>query len=186
MDLDQGIRYELAAVVAELDVLQPLAGVHPEVRLAPLAAPGFGLIPVTASLAAAVTPAMICAVPGLDIKGGPESTGRTAAALRTGPESGFARLTTGLLALLEAVSALGPVTYLEADYIGRDGRQTAAAWADGALLLGPLLLGRSEPFVPGQAPISLALRAVGVGGHGRRDEFVIAGLGRYRRTEDWT
>lgn len=187
MEPDHGNRYELAAVVAELDVLEPLAAVHPAARLVPLEAPGFGLVPVPEELAAAVTPAMICAVlDGAGIVGGPQSTGRPGATRATGPESGFRRLTPGLLALLEAVSAVGPVAYLETDYTGRDGYQSAAAWQHGALVLGPLLLGPAEVFVPGRAPITRVLRHLGVAGRGRLDEFVAAGLGRHRRTEHWT
>lgn len=182
---DQGNRYELAGVVAGIDVLAPLTQVHPAAVLVPLDAANLGLVPVTDELAAAVTPAMICAVREPDIIGGPESTGRGAASLRTGPESGFAHLTPGMLALLEAISVAGPVAYLEADYTGLDGHQTAAVWRHGGLLLGPLLLGRTEPFVPGEAPISLALRELGVAARGRIDEFVVAGLGRCRRTSEW-
>jgi hypothetical protein len=147
---DQGNRYELAGVVADIEVLAPLAEVHPAAVLVPLDAADLGLVPVTDELAAAVTPAMICAVLEWDIVGGPESTGRASAALHTGPESGFEHLTPGLLSLVEAVSAAGPVAYLEADYTGFDGYQTAAVWRHGALLLGPLLLGRTEQFVPGE------------------------------------
>lgn len=187
---DHGNRYELSGVVAELDVLEPLAAVHPDAVVVPLYAPGFGLMPVTAALAGAVTPAMVCAVLGTDgqgnaILGGPESTGRPGAEVTTGPESGFTRLTPGLLSLLEAASSAGPMAYLETDYTGRDGHQTAAVWKNGALALGPLLLGPSELFVPGDAPITQALRMLGVASRGRLDEFVSAGLGRYRRTEDW-
>lgn len=185
MNPDQGMRYELAGVVAGLEVLGPLAAVHPAAVLVPLPAVGLGLVPVTDTLAAAVTPAMICAVLDSGIAGGPESTGRASAALHTGPESGFTHLTPGLLALLEAASAAGPVAYLEADYLGLDGHQTAAAWRDGTMVLGPLLLGRSEPFVSREAPISQVLRLLGVRRQGRHDEFVVSGLGRYRRTEDW-
>lgn len=182
---DQGNHYELAGVVAELDVLALLASAHPGAHLVPLDAPGFGLVPVTAELAGTVTPAMICAVLEGGILGGPQATGRPGAAWVTGPESGFHRLNPGLLAMLEAVSAAGPVAYLEADYIGRDGRQTAALWRAGALLVGPLLLGRGEPFDAEAAPISRVLRRLGMPRRGSRDEFVTAGLGRCRRTEDW-
>lgn len=182
---DQGNRYELVGAVGELDVLVPLVTVHPSAHLVPLEAPGFGLVPVTAALADAVTPAMICAVLDGRILGGPAATGRAAAAGTTGPESGFTRLTPGLLSLLEAVSAAGPVAYLETDYTGRDGHQVAALWRDGALRLGPLLLGRAELFVRGEAPISRVLRSLGMPTRGRLDEFVTAGLGRCRRTEDW-
>jgi hypothetical protein len=179
---DQGLRYELAGVVAAVDVLAPLEDVHPSVNVVPLPAAGLALVPVTAEIAAAVTPAMICAVPALSF---PPATGQSSAALTTGPESGFARLTPALLALVEAVSAGGPVAYLETDYTGRDGAQTAAVWRDGVLVLGPLILGRSEVYVPREAPISQALRMLGVRGDTRNDEFVVAGLGQYRRTEEW-
>ncbi|HVL82833.1 MAG TPA: hypothetical protein VM367_00855 [Pseudonocardia sp.] len=185
MATDQGMRYELAGVVGALEVLAPLAAVHPAARLVRLDAAGLGLVPVTEALAAEVTPAMICAMLEADIAGGPASTGRACAEVSTGPESGFTHLTAGLLSLLEAASAAGPVGYLEADYSGLDGYQTAAAWRDGTQILGPLLLGRSETFVSHEAPISQVLRLLGVRRQGRRDEFVVSGLGRYRRTEDW-
>ncbi|MHA6783627.1 hypothetical protein ACVGOW_21950 [Pseudonocardia saturnea] len=58
-------------------------------------------------------------------------------------------------------------------------------WRAGTLVTGPLLLGRQEEFVSAAAPISVALRSLGVVAVGRRDEFVVAGLGRLRRTADW-
>jgi hypothetical protein len=94
-------------------------------------------------------------------------------------------LTPGLAALVEACSTMGPAAYLEADYLGSHGHQTAAVWRAGALVLGPLLLGRREEFSTATAPISVALRALGVLAEGRRDEFVLVGLGRHRRTVDW-
>jgi hypothetical protein len=181
-DVDQGNRYELAGVVAAVEVLAPLEDVHPSVHVVPLPAAGLGLVPVTAEVAAAVTPAMICV---LGREALPPATGQSSTALTTGPESGFARLTPALLALVEAVSAAGPVAYLETDYTGRDGEQTAAVWRDGVLVLGPLILGRTEFFVPREAPISQALRMLGVPGDARHDEFVVAGLGQFRRTAGW-
>lgn len=185
MTADQGLRYELAGAVAARRVLEPLARVHLAGRVVPLDVGDLGLLPVTVALAAEVTPAMICALlPGV-IEDGPESTGRPLAHTLTGPESGFHHLTPGLLALLEAGSAAGRIAYLEADYVGRDGHQTAAMWEAGALLLGPMLLGRQEPFSSDTAPISVALRRLGVPTRGRRDEFLVAGLDRCRRTGEW-
>lgn len=186
MDVDQGLRYELACAVAATTVIDPLTAVHPAVRTVALAVPGLALLPVTAEVAGAVTPAMICTMLPGPIDGGPAATGRRGAGMLTGPESGFTRLTPGLLALFEAASAAGPLAYLEADYSGRDGRQAAAVWRAGGLVLGPLLLGPREPFDPETAPISLALAEVGVAGRGRRDAFLVAGLDRCRATEDWT
>jgi hypothetical protein len=184
-ELDQGLRYELTAVIGATAVLDPLTAVHPAARVVALEVAGMGLLPVTGELAAEVTPAMICTVLPTTIAGGPEYTGRRSVYFLVGPESGFQRLTTGLLALLEAGSAAGPVIYVEAEYVGREGYQTAAVWRAGALVRGPMLLGRHEPFSPDLAPISVALRELGVVARGRRDEFLVAGLGRHRRTEDW-
>jgi hypothetical protein len=182
---DQGLRYELTALIAGTAVLDPLTAVHSAARVVALDVARIGLLPVTDELAAAVTPAMICTVLVSSIAWGPESTGRARAAVMTGPESGFHRLTPGLLALVEAGSAAGPIAYLEADYLGREGHQSAAVWRAGSVVLGPLLLGRHEVFSTRTAPISVALRHLGVVARGRRDEFVVAGLNRYRRTEDW-
>lgn len=183
---EQGNTYELAAAVAAIAVLTPLKDLHPALKVVPLPSVGLGLVPVTPEFADAATPAMICAVLDTTIDGGPQSTGRSDADLHTGPESGFTHLTPGLLSLLEALSAAGRVAYIEATYTGRDGHQTAAVWCSGAVVLGPLILGRSEMFVAREAPISQALRLLGVPGDARRDEFVVAGLGRYRSTAEWT
>jgi hypothetical protein len=105
---------------------------------------------------------------------------------RCSPESGFHRLRPGLEAILMDCSCAGPVGYLEADYVGRDGRQTAAVWHHGAAVYGPEILGANEPFPgPRDNPIDGALRVLGVEAAGRRDEFVVVGLSRHRRTEDW-
>lgn len=185
MTPDQGLRYELAAVVGALPVLETLARAHPEAQAVPLDVRGLGLLPVTATVAAAITPASLCVLGTGPLPGGtPAAAGRRSAWL-TGPESGFDVLTPGLAALVEAGSVRGPLVYLEADYLGLDGRQAAVVWRSGSLVLGPLLLGRREAFVSASAPISVALRAVGVVADGRRDEFVVAGLGRCRRTADW-
>lgn len=180
--MDQGNRYELAGIVAAVRVLAPLEHAHPSVTVVPLPSTGLGLVPVTGQVAAAVTPAMVCVI-GQPVL--PPATARATPALVLGPESGFTRLTPGLLALVEAASSAGPVGYLETDYTGRDGVQTAAVWHSGVLVLGPLILGRSEVYVPREAPISQALRMLGVPGDAHRDEFVVAGLGRFRRTEEW-
>jgi hypothetical protein len=185
MDPDHGLRYELAGVIGPVDVLAGLVPVHPAATVVPLDAAGLGLVPVTAELAADVTPAALCAL-GMDtLPGGTPHAAQRRAELLTGPESGFAVLTPGLVALIEAGSTRGSLAYVEADYVGLDGRQAAAVWRAGLLVTGPLLLGRQEQFVSAAAPISIALRELGVVAAGRRDEFVVAGLGRIRRTAEW-
>ncbi|MGH3765200.1 MAG: hypothetical protein ACRDS0_01540 [Pseudonocardiaceae bacterium] len=81
----------------------------------------------------------------------------------------------------------GRIGYLEADYFGREGRQTAAVWQSGATIYGPRILGRNESFpTSGNSPICGALRLLGVVTAGHRDEFVVAGLDRCRRTTGWS
>lgn len=158
------MRYELSAVVATADVLAPLHQRHRSARLVALDAADLALVPVTDELLLALG----------------------TAGHRSSPETGFHRLSPGLEATLVGCSCNGPVGYLEGDYLGRDGRQTAAVWHHGAVVYGPEILGYNEPFPgPGDNPIDGALRVLGVEAAGRRDEFVVVGLGRHRRTEDW-
>jgi hypothetical protein len=185
MSPDQGMRYELAGVVGTIQALAAMARAHPAARVIPLDVDDLALLPVTAELAGDVTPAVLCVL-GLDtLPGGTPFAARSRAELLTGPESGFRVLTPGLVALLEAGSTIGTVGYVEADYTGRDGSQAAAVWRAGNLVTGPLLLGRQETFSSASAPISVALRVLGVAARGPVDEFVMAGLGRHRRTGEW-
>ncbi|GAA3231251.1 hypothetical protein GCM10017691_25020 [Pseudonocardia petroleophila] len=184
MTPDQGLRYELAGVIGGADALAALAAVLGAAAV-PLDAAGLALLPVTPELSARATPAALCGLGSASLPGGAPLDAQRRESLLTGPESGFGVLTPGLAVLVEAASVRGPLVYVEADYLGRDGRQTAAVWRAGALVAGPLLLGSREEFVSATAPVSVALRALGVVATGRRDEFVVAGLGRHRRTVDW-
>lgn len=181
---DQGLRYELAGVLGAADVLADAVALFGTAGV-PLDAAELVLVPVTADLAARVTPAALCALGLETLPGGSPDDARRRKSWLTGPESGFTVLTPGLVAVLEALSTRGSLAYVEADYQGRDGWQSAAVWGAGTLVTGPLLLGRQEEFVPSEAPVSVALRALGVAAAGRRGEFVVAGLGRHRRTADW-
>ncbi|MGD9529107.1 hypothetical protein [Pseudonocardia sp.] len=181
---DGGMRYELAGMLGPPGALLLVVRALPRARLVALDVPGIALLPVTAAMAADATPAALCAMGLRRLAGGtPHAADRRA--LLAGPESGFHALVPGLVALIEAASLAGPVAYVEADYVGREGRQCAAVWRSGQLVVGPRLLGRGEPFPGSAAPVSVALRALGVRARGRRDEFVVAGLGRHRSTEDW-
>lgn len=161
--IDHGIRYELAAMIARPGVLERIAAAYPAARLVSLEQ-GLALIPYTRELTSALA-AGSGAVP---------------------PETGFRGLTPGLHALLTTTSRIGPIAYVEADYYGRDGWQTAAVWAGGEPVYGPELLHRTEPFpASGGGPIGGALRQLGANAVGRRDEFVAVGLGQERRTEAW-
>ncbi|HEU0101447.1 MAG TPA: hypothetical protein VFR07_03935 [Mycobacteriales bacterium] len=163
MTVDQG-RYQLAAIVADRAVLGAGVADQPQAHVVELAQ-GKAMVPVTTALITAVAASGTAVVP---------------------PETGFWLLSPGVLQLLEDVSRAGPLAYLEADYVGYDGRQTAAVWEAGQLTDGPYILNRSEPFPrAGGGPIGAALRRLGVVAAGRRDEFVVLGLGQQRSTEDW-
>jgi hypothetical protein len=158
------MHYELNAIISIPQVLETISAQHRCARPVPLATANLALIPVTEDL-----------VLELDGKG-----------IRVSPESGFWQLSIGLQRMLLTASARGPIAYLEADYFGREGRQTAAVWHSGVTIYGPQILGRNEPFpAGGNSPICGALRQLGVVAIGHRDEFVVAGLGRCRRTVDW-
>jgi hypothetical protein len=192
VSLDHWSRYELAGVVgprAPLDclarALSSIAEARPGAPVVELAVPGLTLLPVVPALAAHLSPAALCARGLNELLGATPVAARRRSDLLTGPESGFTVLTAGLAAVIDAVSVIGNMVYIEADYVGLDGRQAAAVWQSGRLSAGPLLLGPREPFDPISAPINVALRALGISARAGSDEFMIAGLGRHRRTGEW-
>ncbi len=87
--------------------------------------------------------------------------------------------------LMAACSAKGPVAYVEAEFFGGTGTQSAQVWDNGKVVLGPLRLAEGErPPVAG-SPISQALRQLGATRGDHHDEFDAVGLGRHRDTTDW-
>lgn len=158
------MRYELHAVIARPEVLEPIVEQFPHARPVLLDGAELALVPMCAELFASI-----------DLEG-----------FRVDPESGFERLSSGVAAVITAASRWGAVAYLEADYTGDLGRQVAAVWLDCHTVYGPGLLVPGEPFpTDGTSPFCTALRYLGVQAVGRADEFVVLGLGRYRRTEQW-
>lgn len=186
--MDHGLRYELAAVLGRATVLETLARALGRGSVVSLEAVNIGLLPITSDIARLATAAAMCAfAPGGSglLPGGSTGAVIQRGALLSGPESGFDRMTPGLAALIEAASIRSRLAYIEADYMARDGRQSSAVWREGRLVTGPLLLGPTEQFVERETPIAVALRALGVMARGRRNEFLVAGLDRFRSTEDW-
>lgn len=158
------MHYELSAIVSTQSVLAPICAQYQSARLVALPVADVLLVPVIEDL-----------VLELDERG-----------TRVSVETGFWQLSVGVERLVVAGSVRGRIAYLEADYVGREGRQTAAVWQSGETIYGPMILGRNEPFpAGGNSPICGALRQLGIIAAGRRDEFVLAGLGRFRRTVDW-
>lgn len=89
----------------------------------------------------------------------------------------FWKLSPSGLAWLEDLSAGGRVAYIETDYFGGVGTQSAAVWEARRTILPP----RRGDI----GPINDALRLLGVTRTQTQDEFAVAGLGRHRRNEDW-
>jgi hypothetical protein len=96
----------------------------------------------------------------------------------------FQYLTAGLEHALIGWSAVTPVAYVEAEFFGGVGEQTAAVWERGQRVFGPLFLAEDES-PPAGTPISQALRVLGVDKGPHADEFDAADLGRHRHTRDW-
>ncbi|MEU9108150.1 hypothetical protein AB0D54_28245 [Streptomyces xanthophaeus] len=152
--------YCLQAVIATESVLRELAGSTIGACIVPLGQ-HLWLLPMTDALFDAVSAA---GTPELD---------------------GFSKGSACLDRLLTACSATGPLAYIEAEYFGGAGTQTAQVWDGGKILLGPLSLAEGEPSPTTGTPISQALRRLGAAKGSYVDEFEAVGLGRHRDTDDW-
>jgi hypothetical protein len=140
------------AIVAKAELLQAIRPTLPPVaRIAELNQ-GFALIPVTEDFYDAVG------------DGRDEKT------------MGFWFLPGGYDQTLAAWSADGPVSYVEAEYFGGKGEQSAAVWVGGELALGPL---------HEESAICQALAELGVSKADDTDEFESVGLNRYRDVDHW-
>ncbi|MFF7157434.1 hypothetical protein [Streptomyces sp. NPDC008139] len=152
--------YCLQAVIAAESALRELAGSTTEACIVPLGQ-RLWLLPMTDALFDAVA-----------IAGASEL-------------NGFWKAPAGFDRLLTACSETGPVAYVEADYFGGAGTQTAQVWDAGKVVLGPLRLAEGEPSPATGTPISQVLRRLGAARGSHVDEFSAVGLGRHRDTDDW-
>jgi hypothetical protein len=81
-------------------------------------------------------------------------------------------------ALAEATAAGGALAYVETEYFGGTGGQSAMAYADG--------LAKMEPArAQWTGPINQALRRIGVAPEGEKDAFDTIGLGERRQMDDY-
>jgi hypothetical protein len=82
-------------------------------------------------------------------------------------------------------SQRGPLAYLETDYFGGIGRQSAALWQAGGIVMAPATLesdqGARRP--PSLRPINMALRTLGVAATPPADEFAAFGLMDFRSND---
>lgn len=153
--------YRLQAVIAAESLLRELVGSVGGATIVPLGQ-HLSLLPMTDELFDAVTE-----------PGAPEL-------------DGFWKVPAGFGHALAACSEGGPVAYVEADYFGGTGTQSALAWESGKVIIGPLRVAVGEPSPVDGSPISRALRHLGVARGDHFDEFDAVGLGRHRDTGDWS
>ena len=94
-------------------------------------------------------------------------------------------LTTTDIAFAGRQSQMAPIAYVETDYFGGGGTQSALAWVGGALVLKPMTVDaaaqRRRPAMTW--PINAALRTIGIKAAPSMDEFDTVGLGRFRSNE---
>lgn len=86
------------------------------------------------------------------------------------------------VAFVAGASRSGPIAYVETDYFGGLGRQSAALWRDGALVMD--LVTESHGRAHEGSPINRALRGLGIMARDGCDEFSIQGLAGYRSNSD--
>ena len=88
----------------------------------------------------------------------------------------FYKLSPGIENWAKRISDSAPIAYVEAEFFGGTGGQSAIAWSQGSSVLGP---------VHSQHAINEVLRFFGVRVEKAHDEFDAIGLGRHRGTVDW-
>ncbi len=108
---------------------------------------------------------------------------------------GFHELRPNVAALGEALSDAGRCGYLHLEFHGGSGFHSAIGWEDGRVAWGPNFTANDDSEPPyrsltrrserGDWAINGLLRWLGVTAHGDSDEFRVAGLEAYRRTEEW-
>lgn len=92
---------------------------------------------------------------------------------------------------LVAASLSGPIAYIEAEFFGGRGTQSAIAWKDRVVTFGPVHTqtddGEEEGYTTSnELAINQVLRVFGIESERGRDEFDTVGLGRFRESRDWT
>jgi hypothetical protein len=88
----------------------------------------------------------------------------------------FEKLSVPVLQWAQRISSIAPVAYIEAEFFGGAGGQSAVVWSRGLEAMAPTHL---------QGAINQALRFLGIQIGNVHDEFEALGLGRNRDTRDW-
>jgi hypothetical protein len=142
--------------IASLDQLSEAARRVAGARICPLQL-GFAFLPLTAEVSSLDDPAA--------------------------DHDAFYRLTEPILEWAKKQSHRFPIAYIETDYFGGVGSQSAIVWRNGEIIFGPLQT--ADVAFLSDGAISRALRALGVARRNAIDEFDELGLGSYRDNEDW-
>ena len=141
--------YEIQAIVSTQSVLAVHRTRFASAAIVPLVS-GFALIPITGELLHEVG--------------------------ASGESGQFYKFTLPIAGWLRAISASAPAAYIEAEFFGGVGGQSATVWPHGEQLLGP---------THNSDAINIALRLIGVQRGTSRDEFEAVGLPRHRHTNGW-
>ena len=141
--------YDIQAIISTQAVLESCSASFAAAAVCPLVA-GFALIPITDEL--------------FDEIGASGDSGK------------FYKLTPAVSEWLRLISSSAPAAYVEAEYFGGSGGQSAVVWSLGA---------ESLPPTHSSEAINTALRLLGVLRGAFHDEFEAVGLPRHRHTDDW-
>ncbi|TDC27029.1 hypothetical protein E1211_29580 [Micromonospora sp. 15K316] len=159
--------YQLSAVIADVELLREQTAELDHAVLGELRQ-DFALLPVTPQLVEELTGSL----PDYSVE---ERTDEHPFDLVLGP---------ALTATLARWSGRGPVAYVEAEFFGGLGYQSAAVWLDGALHWGPRVDSALDSPREGW-PINAALVELGVEPGAWIDAFAELGLHLERNTAGW-
>ena len=146
--------YQIAGFLGPRPALQPLVDAFRGARLVPLLVEPLVLAPFVQVLRSAVQ----TRGPGED------------------PRWPFTSLSREGARRVQDVCGTGELAYVEAEFFGGAGHQSALGFRDGATVLGPLAA---------RDAINQALRFLGIAPAGKQDEFDTVGLFRHRSTDAW-
>lgn len=93
------------------------------------------------------------------------------------------QLTQPMVDWAEEQSKRFPIVYIETEYFGGTGGQSALVWQGGTVLFGPVQTGDSVALL--DSAINVAVRHLGVKRGKSIDEFAALGLDCYRDNDDW-
>jgi hypothetical protein len=105
------------------------------------------------------------------------------------PFVGFDRLSASVATDLRESSRFGALGYIETNYVGSSGTQSAIAWSNGNILAGAFTsemmwdVKNYQPTATGKSAIDRVLSALGVWTHHHKDEFEMLGLANFSDTE---